>query len=250
MSATASTKETTAAAGRGRLRLRGIYYGWWVLVGMVVALVLAEGVTFGAFGAYVIPLEEEFGWSRAQVSFGFSVVVGTVGLLAPIIGRLIDVVGPRRLMLIGAPAAAAALALLAFMTELWQWYLYLALNAVALGCIAYIPAQALAVRWFDAHRAVAVSIIGASVWMGQLVMLPIVQLIISSWGWEDGSSIRRCSCWGAIWWRWCWCGIVRRRGRRTGRRRCGRGRRRRRCWRGCARRRRCGRRCSGRLWRG
>ena len=73
---------------RRRGRLGRLYYGWWVLFGMVVAMVVAEGVTFGSFGAYVLPLEDHFGWSRAQVSLGFSVTVGVVGATAPLIGRL------------------------------------------------------------------------------------------------------------------------------------------------------------------
>ena len=176
---------SATTAVRPLLRIRRPYYGWWVLVGMVVALIVAEGVTFGAFGAYVEPLEERFGWSRTQVSLGFSVTVGTVGICAPIIGWLIDHVGPRRLMLIGAPLCAVSFTLLAFMTELWQWYAWISLNAIALGCVAYMPAQALAVRWFNRHRAAAVSVIGASLWLGQLAMLPVVQSIISAWGWRD-----------------------------------------------------------------
>ncbi len=162
-----------------------LYYGWWVLFGMVVALIVAEGVTLGSLSAYIEPLENRFGWSRAQVSMGFSVTVGTVGICGPLIGRLVDSVGPRRLILLGAPVCCVSFALLAFMTELWQWYAYLALSAVSLGLIAYIPAQALAVRWFDRRRALATSVIGASVWMGQLVMLPLVQMIISTLGWGD-----------------------------------------------------------------
>ena len=176
---------STARYARSLARARRPYYGWWVLVGMVVALIVAEGATFGSFGAYVEPLEERFGWSRTQVSLGFSVTVGTVGLCAPLIGWLVDHVGPRRLMLIGAPLCAVSFALLANMTQLWQWYAWISLNALALGCVAYIPAQALAVRWFDRHRAAAVSVIGASLWVGQLVMLPIVQSIISALGWRD-----------------------------------------------------------------
>ena len=167
------------------LRVRRLYYGWWVLTGMVIAMIVAEGVSFGSFGAYVEPLENRFGWSRAQVSLGFSVVVGSVGIAAPMIGWLLDHVGPRRLMVLCAPLCALSFVLLAFMTELWQWYAYLVLNALSLGCIAYMPAQAIAVRWFDRHRAIAVSMIGASLWMGQLVMLPIIQLIITKLGWED-----------------------------------------------------------------
>ncbi|MDE2967656.1 MAG: MFS transporter [Chloroflexota bacterium] len=179
--------EATTLESRGgrRWRIARVYYGWYVLFGMAVAMIVAEGVTFGSLSAYIEPLENQFGWSRAEVSMGFSVMVGTVGLFAPIIGLLIDSVGPRRLMLIGAPLCAVSFVLLAFMSELWQWYAYIALNSIALGMVAYIPAQALAVRWFDRRRALATSVIGASVWMGQLVMLPVVQLLISRLGWED-----------------------------------------------------------------
>ncbi len=182
MALDASTMESTA---RRRWRLGSLYYGWWVLFGMALAMIVAEGATIGSLSAYTEPLERQFGWSRAQVSMGFSVTVGTVGLFAPLIGRLVDSVGPRRLMLIGAPACGASFVLLAFMTQLWQWYVYIALSAISLGLVAYMPAQALAVRWFDKRRALATGIIGASVWMGQLIMLPIVQMIISSLGWED-----------------------------------------------------------------
>ena len=184
MAVEASTYEADRS-GLRRFRISRVYYGWYVLFGMVIALVVAEGVTFGSLSAYIEPLENRFGWSRAQVSMGFSVTVGTVGIFAPIIGRLVDSVGPRRLMLIGAPVCTVAFILLAFMTQLWQWYAWIALSAIALGLIAYIPAQALAVRWFDRRRALATSIIGASVWMGQLVMLPLVQVIISTLGWGD-----------------------------------------------------------------
>ncbi|MCY4617635.1 MAG: MFS transporter [Chloroflexi bacterium] len=181
-----AVEATTIERGKAsRWRIRRIYYGWYVLFGMVVALVVAEGLTLGSLSAYTEPLEQRFGWSRAEVSMGFSVTVGTIGLFAPIIGRLIDVVGPRRLMLIGAPLCAVAFVLLAFMTQLWQWYVYLGVSSLALGLVAYMPAQALAVRWFDRRRAVALSIIGASVWMGQLIMLPLVQLIITRLGWGD-----------------------------------------------------------------
>jgi len=161
-----------------------VYYGWWVLGSIVFALIISEGISFGAFGLYVEPLEREFGWSRAAVSAGFSVAVGTVGLFAPIVGRLIDTTGPRRLLFIAVPLCAGSFLLLATLSELWQWYLFLALNNATLAAIAYIPAQALAVRWFERRRAIAVSAIGASVWIGQLLMVPIIQAIITGSGWQ------------------------------------------------------------------
>ena len=54
---------------RGR---RSVYYGWWVLAAGTVAMALGSGLSMSAFGLYVKPLEQEFGWDRAQVSLGFS----------------------------------------------------------------------------------------------------------------------------------------------------------------------------------
>ena len=67
--------EATTYEPRGmkRWRIGRAYYGWYVLFGMVVALIVAEGVTIGSLSAYTEPLEQRFGWSRAQVSMGFSV---------------------------------------------------------------------------------------------------------------------------------------------------------------------------------
>ena len=167
-----------------RLLPSRVYYGWWVLGSVVFALVVSEGISFGAFGLYVEPLEREFRWSRAAVSAGFSVAVGTVGLFAPIVGRVIDTVGVRRLLFISVPLCGGTFLLLATLSELWQWYLYLALNNATLAAIAYIPAQSLAVRWFERRRSIAVSAIGASVWIGQLVMVPIIQAIITGASWK------------------------------------------------------------------
>lgn len=167
-----------------RLLPSRVYYGWWVLGSIVFALIVSEGISFGAFGLYVEPLEREFGWSRAAVSAGFSVAVGTVGLFAPIVGRVIDTVGVRRMLFLAVPLCGGTFLLLATLSELWQWYLYLALNNATLAAIAYIPAQSLAVRWFERRRAIAVSAIGASVWIGQLVMVPIIQAIITGASWK------------------------------------------------------------------
>jgi hypothetical protein len=46
------------------------FYGWWLLAGSVVAMGLGSGVSLWSFGLYISPLEEEFGWSRAEVSLG------------------------------------------------------------------------------------------------------------------------------------------------------------------------------------
>ena len=72
--------------GRYWRMLRGAYYGWWLLAASVVAVAVAAGTSFWSFGLYVDPLESEFGWSRAEVSGGFSVAQLAAGFAAPLVG--------------------------------------------------------------------------------------------------------------------------------------------------------------------
>ena len=167
---------------------RKVFYGWWLLAGSVVAMALGSGVSFWSFGLYIGPLEEEFGWSRAEVSLGFSVSLAISGLTGPFIGRWIDVRGPRVAIVVGATLTAATYILLATTSELWQWYAYNSINAVFRQMMFFIPFQALISRWFDRRRGIALGILGTGFSLGGFVVVPLMQLVIEQVGW-DGSFI-------------------------------------------------------------
>ena len=82
-------------------RLRRAYYGWWMLAGSVMAVALAAGISFWSFGLYIEPLEREFGWSRAEISGGFSVGFFASALAAPLYATPLVAVRPARPL--GAP---------------------------------------------------------------------------------------------------------------------------------------------------
>jgi len=78
---------------RGR---RQVYRGWWLLAASVAAMAIGSGVSFWSFGLYIEPLESEFGWSRTEVSLGFSISFVIAGISGPAVGRWIDARrGPR-----------------------------------------------------------------------------------------------------------------------------------------------------------
>ena len=145
---------------------------------------LGNGIAFSSFGLFVDPLESEFNWARAEVTLGFSVSMAVSGISAPMIGRLIDRVGPRRVILIGTPLTAGSYLLLATTGALWQWYVFLAINAVVRQMIFYIPFQVLVARWFHRRRTTAVSILGAGLWLGAVVMVPVIRVVIDAVEWD------------------------------------------------------------------
>ena len=163
---------------------RETFYGWWLLAGSVVAMALGSGVSFWSFGLYISPLEDEFGWSRAEVSLGFSVSLLIGGLTGPFIGRWIDASGPRLAIIVGATLTAATYVLLGTTTELWQWYAYNSINAVFRQMMFFIPFQALISRWFDRKRGTALGILGTGFSMGGFVVVPLMRLVIDRAGWD------------------------------------------------------------------
>jgi sugar phosphate permease len=165
-------------------RRKETFYGWWLLAGSVVAMGLGSGVSFWSFGLYIGPLEDEFGWSRAEVSLGFSVSLLIGGLTGPFVGRWIDARGPRLAIVVGAVLTAATYILLATTTELWQWYAYNSVNAVFRQMMFFIPFQALISRWFDRRRGTALGILGTGFSLGGFAVVPLMRLVIDQAGWE------------------------------------------------------------------
>ena len=160
-----------------------VYYGWIVLAGSVAATAIGAGVSIWSFGLYVEPLEDEFGWSRAQVSAGFSISLAAAGIAGPLVGRWIDLRGPRVVILTGAILTAVTYALLALTSSLWQWFFFLSINAVFRQMMFFIPFMALISRWFAQKRGVALGILGAGFSMGAFVAVA-VEAVISEFGWE------------------------------------------------------------------
>lgn len=163
---------------------RRVYFGWWLLAASVCAMALGSGTSFWAYGFYVQPLEREFGWTRAEVSLGFSAALLTSGLSGPLIGRFIDTRGPRTAIIVGAVLTAISFLLLATTAAQWQWYLYSSVNAVARQLMFFIPFMSLISRWFDRRRGIAVSILGTGFSLGGFAVVPFVQLAIEALGWR------------------------------------------------------------------
>ncbi|MCE2487973.1 MAG: MFS transporter, partial [Desulfurellaceae bacterium] len=70
------------------------FYGWFVVAILFVVSIIDGGFTY-IFSAFLKPLSEEFGWTRAQTSGGFSLYLLAAGTLLPVWGWLADRVGAR-----------------------------------------------------------------------------------------------------------------------------------------------------------
>ncbi|MDG2004832.1 MAG: MFS transporter [Novosphingobium sp.] len=151
-----------------------------------------------SIGVMIDPLEREFGWSRAQVSSGLSVVAVVAVLLSPLIGMVIDRIGARRVGLLGICLFCFFLALLSQATDsiaLW-WAMWLGI-ALAAACIAPTVWAAGVTSLFSASRgmALAVTLCGTSI--GALIVPLVTHLLVDSLGWR-GAYLGLAGIWGLV----------------------------------------------------
>ena len=171
------------------MKRQRIFYGWWIVSAMVVALMLGSGLTFWSFTVYIPPLEAEFGWSRAQVSIAYSVEVLISGIAAPFAGRVIDRVGARRSIAVGSIGLLATFLLLAHIQSLWQYVAVLGLQAFASTWAIFLPFQWLLTQWFVRRRGLALGIATAGFGLGGSFVLPLITFFIDRWGWRASYQI-------------------------------------------------------------
>ena len=164
------------------------FYGWVIVA--VVFVSMGIGVTARtAFSLLFPPILDEFRWDRAVTAGAFSFGFLVSAIMSPLLGRMMDRVGPRAVMELGVLLMAAGLLLAPLTAE--PWHLYATLGVLVGGgsvCLGYSGQSLFLPNWFVRRRGLATGIAFAGVGVGSIVLLPSVQLVIESAGW-------RTACW-------------------------------------------------------
>jgi len=161
-----------------------LHYGWIVVGITFITLLFSAGIR-SAPGVIIVPLEDEFHWSRATISFAISINLLLYGLIGPFAGAMMDRFGFRYIMLIALTLMCIGLGLTSFMLESWQMIvLWGVVVGVGTGILANVLAAAVASRWFTAQRGLVVGILTSSAAAGQLIFLPTLAAIVQSHSWR------------------------------------------------------------------
>jgi MFS family permease len=164
--------------------MKKLHYAWIMAMITFCALLVSAGIR-NAPGVIIKPLEADFGWSRASISFAIAVSLIAFGFGAPLGGSLMDKFGPRRVTLGGMALNAIGLALLIGLRDLWQLHLLWGLLVGAgTGAISGVLGATVALRWFNSYRGVILGVFGAASAAGQLVFLPALIGLASVAGWQ------------------------------------------------------------------
>ncbi len=160
-----------------------VFYGWWI-VGACFLLSLYTGGTFIlGFTAFFEPIANEFGWSYTQVSLAASLRGANMGLLAPLMGYLVDRWGPRRLIFGGIILLGIALILLSRVTSLSMFYGTFIIVAFGISGLSPTVFIATVSNWFRRNAGIATGIMACGFALGSL-LVPVVVRLIDVYDWR------------------------------------------------------------------
>jgi len=169
-------------AGRGKL-----HYAWVVAAVTFLTLLVAAGLR-GTPSVLIVPLEAEFGWSRATISFAIGLNIFLYGLIGPFAAAVMDRFGLRRTMLGALALIAAGVALTPLMTRPWQLVLlWGVVVGIGSGSTALVLGATVVARWFAARRGLVMGLLTASTATGQLIFLPVLASLAENYGWRSVS---------------------------------------------------------------
>lgn len=164
-------------------RRYGQKYAFVVVAVIFFALLISAGLR-STPSVLIVPLEENFGWSRATISFAAAVGIFLYGLTGPFAAAAMEHFGLRRVLIGALILMSASSAASAFMTESWQLLLtWGVFSGIASGAVAVVLGATIVNRWFATRRGLMMGLLTASTATGNLLFLPILAALASSGDW-------------------------------------------------------------------
>lgn len=160
--------------------------GWKVLIASLLGTAFgASPLPFNTVGFFIDPLQQEFGWTRTEISLGIT-IYGVLGaLLAPVFGWLADRFGVRQVALASLTTFALIFASFSIIPGNLYWYyaLWVLIGLFGIGSTPITWSRAINL-WFFKQRGLALglTLVGTSI---SAMALPIITTwLINDFGWR------------------------------------------------------------------
>ena len=162
----------------------------WIAAGVTFLTLVANAGFRSAPSVLIIPLQDAFGWSRADISLAVSVNVLLFGLTAPFAAALMERFGIRKVVM--CAEAVVGLGALATIYIQKPWHLVALWGVVVgigTGSMALVFAATVANRWFIKRKGLVIGGLTAASATGQLIFLPGLSWLAVHHGWKSVSLV-------------------------------------------------------------
>ena len=160
-----------------------LFYGWYIVGAAGGVQFLSAFLWMQSYGAYVVLLQQEFGWSKTLVAGAFAFTRIESGILGPIQGWLVDRYGPRSVLTVGTVLFGIGFMMFSQVDTLLEFYLVFALIALGSSLGGFATVIVALVNWFNRHRAKAVALSQMGYSLGGFCV-PLLVLCLEAFGWR------------------------------------------------------------------
>ncbi len=164
---------------------RNRYYGWYIIATLAITETISWGVIYYAFTVFIAPMERELGWSRTQLTGGFSLALLVMGGMAFPVGYWIDRHGPRLLMTAGSIVASLLVVAWSQVSDVTTFYLIWIGLGLCAAAVLYEPAFAVVAAWFVRRRSAALALITFAAGLASTIFVPLSDAFLGLFGWRD-----------------------------------------------------------------
>jgi len=169
-------------------KLHRVFYGWWVVGACFFIALYTGGVIFYGFTVIFEPLVSEFGWSYTQISLAASLRGLETGLVAPLVGMLVDRWGPRKLVFGGVVISVLGLILLSRTTSLAMFYVAFVTMAIGMSACTSTVLMTAVANWFRRKISITTGIMICGYGFAGL-LIPVIVRLVDTYEWRTTITI-------------------------------------------------------------
>jgi predicted MFS family arabinose efflux permease len=160
---------------------------WGIVGALSITETISWGILYYAFAVFLLPMQEELGYSAPQLTGAFSLALLISAVAGIAVGRHLDRHSPRTVMTAGSAAGVLLVLAWSQVHGLLAFYALWIGIGVVMAAVLYEPAFTVLAKWFpgslERRRAMtAMTLCGA---LASFIFLPLAQALIDAYGWRE-----------------------------------------------------------------
>ena len=174
-----------AASARPRTQWRS--RGWAITGALSVTETVSYGILYYAFAAFLVPMQQDLGYSTAQLTGAFSAAILVSAVAGIPLGRYLDRRGPRALMTAGSVVGTLLVLAWSRADGLVAFYALWVGIGLAMAAVLYEAAFTVLAKHFaePAERRRAMTAMTLVAALASFIFVPLSQALIDAYGWRD-----------------------------------------------------------------
>lgn len=161
-----------------------IFFGWWIVIASFMIMTFLYTPIVNLVSLYTKPVTEELGIGRTQFSTYYTIMALVSMVACPIAGKLMRKIDIRLYLTVCTILGALSYIGFSFSTKLVHFYLLAVPMGISLAGAAIIPTSVLITNWFIEKRGLCLGLALSGSGFGGIILSPLNNWIISSYGWR------------------------------------------------------------------